>query len=89
MTNLRQKDVPVHSFIQQLHTTASYKFIVHFKDTREMAANEIPIPRDPTDDEALALFKAIEEKFPSQTLGDDKWYVLLVSIAMQLHSTPS
>ncbi|KNG48505.1 hypothetical protein DDE82_002046 [Stemphylium lycopersici] len=43
-----------------------------------MADNEIPIPRDRTDDEALALFKAIEEKFPSQTLGEDKWYVLLL-----------
>jgi len=43
-----------------------------------MSTGTIPIPRDPTDDEALALFKAIEEKFPSQSLGDDKWYVLLV-----------
>jgi hypothetical protein len=43
-----------------------------------MSTNTIPIPRDPTDDEALALFKVVEEKFPSQTLGDDKWYVLLV-----------
>jgi hypothetical protein len=44
-----------------------------------MASNELPIPRDPTDDEALALFRAIEEKFPSKTLGDDKWYILAVS----------
>ena len=43
-----------------------------------MSTSTIPIPCDPTDDEALALFKAIEEKFPSQSLGDDKWYVLLV-----------
>jgi hypothetical protein len=47
-----------------------------------MATNEIPIPRDPTEDEALALFKAIEEKFPSKSLGNDKWYVLLVRIAI-------
>lgn len=39
-----------------------------------------PVPRDPTADEALALFKAIEEKFPAKTLGDDKWYLLAVSL---------
>jgi hypothetical protein len=43
-----------------------------------MATREIPIPRDPTEDEALALFKAVEEKFPSESLGNDKWYVLIV-----------
>ena len=43
-----------------------------------MATNEIPVPRDPTDDKALTLFQAVEEKFPAKTLGDDKWYVLLV-----------
>jgi hypothetical protein len=43
-----------------------------------MASNEIPIPRDPTEEEALALFKAVEEKFPSKSLGDDKWYILAV-----------
>jgi hypothetical protein len=35
-------------------------------------------PEDPTEAEALALFKAIEEKFPSETVGHDKWYVLTV-----------
>ncbi|KAF2845834.1 hypothetical protein T440DRAFT_511277 [Plenodomus tracheiphilus IPT5] len=44
-----------------------------------MATNEIPIPRDPTAEEALALFKAVEEKFPSSTLGDDKWYILTLA----------
>jgi hypothetical protein len=43
-----------------------------------MTGNELHIPRDPTDDEAFALFKAVEEKFPSKSLGDDKWYVLAV-----------
>jgi hypothetical protein len=52
-----------------------------------MASNELPIPRDPTDDEALALFRAIEEKFPSKTLGDDKWYILAVSKHVQLQTT--
>jgi hypothetical protein len=48
----------------------------HLNDN--MAGKEIPIPRDPTEDEALALFKAVEEKFPSESLGDDKWYILTV-----------
>ncbi|KAJ4360989.1 uncharacterized protein N0V89_001558 [Didymosphaeria variabile] len=39
-----------------------------------MAATDVP--QDPTEEEALALFKAVEEKFPSKTVGDDKWYVL-------------
>lgn len=39
-----------------------------------------PATRDPTTDEALALFKAIEEKFPARALGDDKWYLLAVSL---------
>jgi hypothetical protein len=47
-----------------------------------MATNEIPIPRDPTEDEALALFKAVEQKFPSKSLGDDKWYVLTVRVSV-------
>jgi hypothetical protein len=33
---------------------------------------------DPTEEEALALFKAIKEKFPSGTLGTDKWYIVTV-----------
>jgi hypothetical protein len=36
------------------------------------------IPQDPTEEEALALFKAVEQKFPSKTVGNDKWYVLTV-----------
>jgi hypothetical protein len=36
-----------------------------------------PLP-EPSKDEALALFKAIEAKFPSNTLGDDKWYLVTV-----------
>ncbi len=40
---------------------------------------EIPIPQDPMEDEALALFEAVEKLFPSETLGDDKWYILTVS----------
>jgi hypothetical protein len=37
----------------------------------------ISYPEDPTAEEALALFKKIEEKFPS-TLGSDKWYIVTV-----------
>ena len=38
------------------------------------------IPRGPTEDEALTLFKAVGELFPSQTLGDGTWYILTVSL---------
>jgi len=48
-----------------------------------MATNAIPTPHEPTDTEALALFTAIEEKFPSTTLGNDTWYILLVSNVAQ------
>ena len=41
-----------------------------------MATNDFV--RDPTPEEALALFKDVEDHFPSKTLGDDKWYVLTV-----------
>jgi hypothetical protein len=58
----------------QHHEPTSY--LPYMSNT--MASNEIPIPRDPTEEEALALFKAVEEKFPSKSLGDDKWYILTV-----------
>lgn len=44
-----------------------------------MAMNELPMPCDPTDDESLALFTAVQELFPSKTLGSEKWYILTVS----------
>ncbi|OSS53618.1 hypothetical protein B5807_01272 [Epicoccum nigrum] len=44
-----------------------------------MSSNELPLPRDPTEDEALALFKAVEELFPSKSLGDEKWYILTLA----------
>lgn len=47
-----------------------------------MAAHEIPIPRDPTDEEVLAMFKAVEELFPSKSLGKNKWYILTVSSSL-------
>jgi len=34
---------------------------------------------DPSAEEAIALFNALEEKFPSQTLGTDKWYLMTIS----------
>jgi len=37
---------------------------------------------EPTVDEAVALFQAIEEKFPHKTLGDDKWYLVVVSLQL-------
>ncbi|KAF3008513.1 hypothetical protein E8E13_005779 [Curvularia kusanoi] len=44
-----------------------------------MSQTSLPIPRDPTDEGALALFKAVEELFPSKTLGKDKWYILTLA----------
>ncbi|OAK99181.1 hypothetical protein IQ06DRAFT_294595 [Phaeosphaeriaceae sp. SRC1lsM3a] len=44
-----------------------------------MASHDLPIPRDPTEEEALALFKSVEERFPSKSLGDDKWYILALA----------
>lgn len=38
---------------------------------------------EPTVAEATALFRSIEEKFPSKTLGEDKWY--LVAVGMQFY----
>ncbi|KXT06761.1 hypothetical protein AC578_7344 [Pseudocercospora eumusae] len=33
----------------------------------------------PTTEETLTLFQKIEENFPHQTLGDNKWYILLLT----------
>jgi hypothetical protein len=35
--------------------------------------------RHPTPEQAIALFKDIENKFPHSTLGEDKWYLVAVS----------
>lgn len=37
------------------------------------------LPGCPTKDEAITLFESVEEKFPHETLGDDKWYMVVVS----------
>lgn len=34
----------------------------------------------PSPEETLNLFKDIEESFPSANLGEDKWYILAVSL---------
>lgn len=34
---------------------------------------------EPTKEDAIALFEAIQRKFPNGTLGDDKWYLVTVS----------
>ena len=34
----------------------------------------------PTKDTAIKLFEAIEMKFPHKTLGEDKWYLVVVSV---------
>ncbi|KAI6813392.1 hypothetical protein KC340_g16545 [Hortaea werneckii] len=41
---------------------------------------------EPTAEQALDLFKAIEQHFPSQSLGGDRWYILAISaIAGSVH----
>ena len=41
-------------------------------------------PPERTPEEAISLFKAVEEKFPSESLGDDRWYLVLVSFYLSL-----
>lgn len=43
---------------------------------------------NPTPEEAMALFKEIEQKFPSATLGEDKWEILAVQIP-SVHASES
>jgi len=33
---------------------------------------------EPTKADAFALFEVIQQKFPSSSLGDDKWYLVTV-----------
>lgn len=35
------------------------------------------VPKEPSVEDAIALFKAVEEKFP-KALGEDKWYLVVV-----------
>jgi hypothetical protein len=35
---------------------------------------------NPTSEEAIALFKDIEQHFPGKSLGSGKWYILAVSM---------
>jgi hypothetical protein len=49
---------------------------------------------EPTQEEAVALFQIIEQKFPNGTLGDGKWYLVAVSwqtsiVILYLTSTSS
>ncbi|EEP79502.1 predicted protein [Uncinocarpus reesii 1704] len=41
--------------------------------------NKAAYPPDRTPDEAISLFKALEAKFPSATLGDDRWYFIPIA----------
>ncbi|KAF8853274.1 hypothetical protein BDZ45DRAFT_598791 [Acephala macrosclerotiorum] len=37
------------------------------------------VAQDPTKDEAIALFESIEKKFPHKTVGNDTWYMVVLS----------
>lgn len=39
---------------------------------------------EPTAEEAKALFKKIEQKFPSKTLGRERWYLVAVRFFLAL-----
>jgi hypothetical protein len=43
----------------------------------------------PTVEKAIVLFEAIETKFPHKTLGEDKWYLVVVSLLMLLFTNKS
>lgn len=36
-------------------------------------------PTEPSAEDAMSLFKAIEQQFPSKTVGDDKWFLITMS----------
>ncbi|RQM08552.1 hypothetical protein DH86_00000276 [Scytalidium sp. 3C] len=40
---------------------------------------------DPTPEDAIKLFRAVEEKFPHETLGNDKWYLVVLSSLCYLY----
>ncbi len=44
---------------------------------------------NPSAEDALQLFKDIEEHFPTQTLGEERWYILAVSSAKSPTTTRS
>ena len=38
--------------------------------------------KEPTAEEATALFEKLEQKFPSKTLSEERWYLVAVSLAL-------
>ncbi len=42
---------------------------------------------DPSAQEAVSLFEALEKRFPAANLGNDKWYLIAVSIVTFSSST--
>jgi hypothetical protein len=60
-------------------TTKGFASQGRCKSDTNMTAHDIPVPRDPKDNEALSMFQEVEELFPSKSLGENKWYILAVS----------
>jgi hypothetical protein len=60
---------------------------IHFPSTtvttqtapNSMSSHAPPTPHDPTPAEAKVLFDLISTKFPTATLGPEKWYILVLS----------
>jgi hypothetical protein len=54
----------------------------HMQDIRHNKfpqSSTMAIYQEPTSEDAIALFKEIEQIFPHKTLGDDKWYLVAVN----------
>lgn len=43
---------------------------------------------EPTAEGATVLFEELEKKFPSQTLGQDRWYLIAVCHSPKLFPLP-
>jgi hypothetical protein len=70
--NNRQTYIPPNPIASSLLNSQLLPSTPHKRQITNMALT------NPTATEALALFQEIEQKFPSATLGDDKWYILAV-----------
>jgi hypothetical protein len=57
-------------------TPGSEELMILIESIKELAK--------PSKEKAVDLFKKVEEKFPHKTLGEDKWYLVVVSVS-ELH----
>lgn len=67
---LRQPQYPFVSI--SLDSRTSRLTLIHHRTTRMSSSEE------PTAEDAKVLFEKIEQKFPSKTLGGERWYLVAV-----------